>query len=55
MALKGQPSTAHGFGKNNQCIHCGMYKNIVEEFTHVCTMAREIEADGHWMGKKVGE
>jgi hypothetical protein len=45
MALKGQPSTAHEYNKNTECIHCGMYKKIVDLYTHVCTSAREAEAD----------
>lgn len=53
MALIGKSSTAHEYDKSGQCIHCGMYRNIVEELTHVCTMKREVETDGHWLGKKV--
>lgn len=48
MALMGKPSTAHEFDKS-VCIHCGMYENIVKEFTHVCTMERELATDGCWL------
>lgn len=54
MALPGKASTAHEYDKNQQCIYCGMYKSIVEEYTHVCTMEREIATDGYWLNKKVG-
>lgn len=54
MALPGQPSTAHEFSKTGECIHCGMYENVVIELKHVCTIEREIKTDGYWLGKKVG-
>ena len=53
MALPGKPSTAHEFDKTNQCIHCGMYKNVVEQLVHVCTFEQEVKADGHWLGRRV--
>lgn len=53
MALPGKPSTAHEYSKSGECIHCGMYRNIVEKLVHCCTREREIAADGHWLGKKV--
>ena len=55
MALLGKPSTAHEYDKNDPCVHCGMYRNIVEQLVHVCTREREIEVDGYWLGKPVGE
>ena len=52
MAFKGQPSTAHEYNKNTECIYCGMYKKMVDAYSHVCTKDREIEVDGQWIGKK---
>jgi len=43
MAQRGQPSTAHEYDKNGQCIHCRMYKVNVEKLSHVCTLVRESE------------
>lgn len=45
MAQKGKPSTAHEYGKDGACIHCGMYKANVEKLQHVCTAAREAAED----------
>lgn len=53
MALRGKPSTAHEYSPSGDCIHCGMSKKIVELLTHCCTKEREIESDGHWLGKPV--
>lgn len=53
MALRGEKSTAHSYDKDDQCIYCRMYKNVVDELSHVCTQEREIAADGHWNGKEV--
>jgi hypothetical protein len=55
MALYGKPSTAHEYGRNDHCIHCGMLKKIVDQLSHVCTKEREIATDGWWLNKKVGE
>lgn len=51
MALPGQASTAHEYGPSGECIHCGMYRKTAEELSHVCTMQREIDTDGWWLGK----
>ena len=45
MALRGKASTAHEYSKTGECIHCGMYKNIVEKLSHVCTKEREIAVE----------
>lgn len=46
MAQRGKPSTAHEYDKpRGQCVHCGMYENIVELYKHVCTPEREKMAD----------
>jgi hypothetical protein len=55
MALAGKASTAHEYDKGDQCIHCRMYRNMVEALVHVCTREREVATDGHWMGKKVAD
>jgi hypothetical protein len=52
MALKGKPSTAHEYSKTGECIHCGLYKKIVDELSHVCTKERELATDGFWCGVK---
>ena len=53
MSLKGKPSTAHEYDKRDQCIYCGMYKNVVDQLAHVCTEQREIDADGIWLGRQM--
>jgi hypothetical protein len=46
MSQRGMPSTAHQYDKpRGQCLHCHMYQNMVEEYTHVCTPEREALAD----------
>lgn len=53
MAQRGQSSTAHEYDKTGACVHCGMYKNVVEMLKHVCTQKREAEEDAK--GVKNGE
>lgn len=45
MAERGKPSTAHEYGANDQCVHCGMAKVNVELLSHVCTPEREKASD----------
>ena len=55
MAQRGQPSTAHEYDKNGQCIHCRMYKVNVDLLSHVCTPARELESDQSVHGMVISE
>ena len=53
MALPGKASTAHEFDNDGQCIHCRMYKSVVDELSHVCTKERELATDGVWLNRGV--
>lgn len=45
MAQRGKPSIAHEYAANEQCIHCGMYRNVVQSMSHVCRPWRELDVD----------
>ena len=45
MSQPGKPSTAHEYGKGDQCIHCGTHRVNVERLKLECTWAREHATD----------
>jgi hypothetical protein len=45
MARRGEASRAHAYDERDCCIHCGMYRNNVEQINHVCKQWREDQVD----------
>jgi len=45
MSQLGQLSIAHEYDAKGECIHCHMYKNVVETLSHECSVKRELEVD----------
>lgn len=41
MSRRGFPSTAHEYNARGECIHCGMYRNNIEQSSHECKWWRE--------------
>lgn len=42
MSVRGKQSDAHEIDSNtDQCIHCHMYKNQIDQLSHECTRKRE--------------
>lgn len=48
----GKQSEAHEYDKNQQCIHCHMYKVNVERLSHVCTQERENFIDAQYKARE---
>lgn len=53
MAQRGKVSKAHEYDSRDCCIHCGMYRNNVEQMSHVCKPGREFIVDSD-EAKKAG-